>query len=322
MAKKAYIGVAGESALVDVQLETLGVEEMLNTYLEVACTYSDIGAEPIITDDGTYGWGSNAGTIEESHNLAYEIRTDQLSLTTSANYGFYAITSDGRYKARITFIDYSINATPDEIFVYEIGTKQGRPVETKKMYIGIDNVARKIKKAYVGVDNVARLCYTAGVEWRKYSCALNTSDGHYKQDSVPSGGASILARKTDSTYPMYTDYGFSSSTGFYATVNEGDWFGDALVGALYITDDIVQRYDSVYSTDSGDGYTRYNMVTLASATWVEGTTTFSKGDTDYGSVYVDEGVLPGEGILLKGSANDSYCILSVNATTNYYYEKV
>jgi hypothetical protein len=33
----------------------------------------------------------------------------------------------------------------------------------KKIYTGINNVARKVKKIYVGVGNIARLCYTAFV---------------------------------------------------------------------------------------------------------------------------------------------------------------
>ena len=33
----------------------------------------------------------------------------------------------------------------------------------KRVYLGINNIARKVKKIYIGVGNVARLCYTAFV---------------------------------------------------------------------------------------------------------------------------------------------------------------
>lgn len=32
----------------------------------------------------------------------------------------------------------------------------------KEQYIGVNNVARKVTKGYIGVNNVARLCFAAG----------------------------------------------------------------------------------------------------------------------------------------------------------------
>lgn len=39
----------------------------------------------------------------------------------------------------------------------------------KKQYVGVGGVARRVKKAYIGVDGVARMCFLSGYVWDVYN---------------------------------------------------------------------------------------------------------------------------------------------------------
>lgn len=190
--------------------------------------------------------------------------------------------------------------------------------EAKHIYIGINGIARKVKKAYVGVNGIARLFYQAGVEWTKYSCT-RTSSTSYTKEATPSGGATTRTLYNDQAYAAPSSYSFSSSQGYY-TDDTSTWYGDSMVGFYDVSPTVVQRYASVQSSSTDGGYTQYNMTTVASA--IKSTSySYSKGNTNYGAITADEGSLPEDGTLVKGSATGSYCVLLINGTY-YYYEKV
>lgn len=63
--------------------------------------------------------------------------------------------------------------------------------KVKKMYIGIDGVARKVKKAYIGVDGVAQLLYSSTfdftVKFNNTSYVLHSFDGWTWNDLIENG---------------------------------------------------------------------------------------------------------------------------------------
>ena len=71
--------------------------------------------------------------------------------------------------------------------------------------------------------------------------------------------------------------------------------------------------------DKGTGWINYKCDNVAHAIKTV-TTIYSKGDTSYGSIYVDKNEMPEDGQLIEGSADGAYCVIKVGGSF-YYYEK-
>lgn len=156
-----------------------------------------------------------------------------------------------------------------------------------------------------------------GVKWLKYSCNVVT-DTTYTQSNI----STYVMKKTENTYHMsryYTNYIFSEKYGFEGR-DAQDRYGGQATGCYYVTDTVVWQYaNPTYFEDQVGQYTQYTCPRVAEAT-KHTTTTYSKGGTGYGAVYVDKDDLPEDGQLIEGSADGAYCVIKVGNTT-YYYEK-
>ena len=96
--------------------------------------------------------------------------------------------------------------------------------KVKQPYIGVDNVARKVKSGFVGVDNVARQYYESVVynTWKKWN-NINGANFYLKDMTINSvvGSASYYASTSISidnglTPPKFL--GVNMSTGYSATM--------------------------------------------------------------------------------------------------------
>lgn len=186
--------------------------------------------------------------------------------------------------------------------VYAVGTKA---------FLTVDGVHRKVKKMFRTTDGVHRLCYQFGIEWKKYSC--NYSEG-YSQYTGTLSGTSSMPLSAISNVTWYDSYGFSSDNGFYGVgpntgVSNPEVIANARCHFVTATSvDKVTSYDDTY-------------IYLEEVGRANGTFSYSKGDTEYGSVYAEEGTLPEDGTCVNGSATGTSCVLQIDGTY-YYYEKV
>lgn len=156
-----------------------------------------------------------------------------------------------------------------------------------------------------------------GVKWLKYSCnAVTTKTYSQKPPEYVTPGYAPRTRTNSSSYSVYTGYTFSEKSGFEGT-GHTMCRGNALSGYYEVSDTQVVRYAN--ETNNGNGTTNYSCPIIAEASEYS-KTTYSKGGTDYGAVYVDKNELPESGQLIEGSASGSYCVIKVNGTI-YYYEK-
>ena len=169
-----------------------------------------------------------------------------------------------------------------------------------------------------------------GVTWKKYNCDVTTKKDKYiettqnigKTSTIQNGEPKISEQEWQKS-TFYTGYTFSQTDGYKGTgavrLNDPDSVGYyeinsssqvwKVTSVVYVKEDTTYRYHNVTSElvaecTGGSTYTYYN-----------------KGSTLYGEITVDEGALPEDGTILKGSATGSYCVVKVGSTT-YYYEKV
>lgn len=199
--------------------------------------------------------------------------------------------------------------------------------KVKQPYIGIDGVARKVTKCYVGVDNVARLCYMAGTQWEKWNCTRTLVDDYWKEN--PTSG---LIGRTDyydyaaglASYDYHASYGFSRSSGFYASDPAGFDTSDPLSNANWCyevsnaTVRVINIVEPVYGSDSTTitAY-RFHREIVAVCERVR-EYSYSKGTTSYGAVTVPGEGMPSEGTYVEGSIAQGYCVRYVNGTYYYY----
>ena len=67
--------------------------------------------------------------------------------------------------------------------------------KVKKMYIGVDGIARKVQKAYVGVDSTARLFFSAELKLNYYGTATDLLEAQ--------GGDNVVAATTVGNYALF-----------------------------------------------------------------------------------------------------------------------
>ena len=72
------------------------------------------------------------------------------------------------------------------------------------MYVGVNNVARRIKKAYLGINNVARCIFSSDIVY-KYGTATNFSQERQ-----------YLAATTVGNYALF---GGGENSSYYSTVD-------------------------------------------------------------------------------------------------------
>jgi hypothetical protein len=196
----------------------------------------------------------------------------------------------------------------------------------KKAYLTVDGVMRRAKKMYRVVNGVFAKCYQLGVEWMKYSCNKRT-ESWYTQTSSGVG----------STYNPTSYWGNSYEFTFYTGYEWGGgsqgWVGTGAVsvrpqeavGYYNVYGDMVVHIEFTVPGPASPGLPKPNTTglggTIVAAANYSSTTIYSKGSTNYGVVYAEEGKVPDGGSLVKGSANGSYCVAKVGSTY-YYYEKV
>lgn len=189
-----------------------------------------------------------------------------------------------------------------------------------KRYENVGGVARSIVAAYTNVSGAARQFFRlGGVKWRKWSCQVTTEHSYTRTDYGVGETQSFTVGESSVWWTTWGSYTFSGSSGF-----EGDYgdYGkadpDTIVGRYSLADTEVREWISC--TDLGNG--KWELVwevvgTAEEYSWYD----YTKGTTDYGVVYAEEGALPADGTLEEGSATGSYCIL-LTGGTYYYYEKV
>ena len=77
----------------------------------------------------------------------------------------------------------------------------------KKQYIGVNGIARKVKKIYVGVNGVARLCFSAST--LQFIGFTNTSTNGGYGEAVATKDGNSLYLSASGTGPTAIDAGFN-----------------------------------------------------------------------------------------------------------------
>lgn len=186
-------------------------------------------------------------------------------------------------------------------------------------YVGVDNVARKIIYGYIGVDGVARKFMQSGVEWTKYSCTTDTTYDYVQTDKgvgTTLGGNAWYS--VGFQINAHSGYDFSSDRGFYGTGGIGRVTATEAIGYYEVQDTDVYTIDNVEETvhNGKDQWCIYKTRVAAANRYSY--TYYTKGTTNYGTVYAKKGALPEEGTCVSGSANGAYCVLKINGILYYY----
>lgn len=200
----------------------------------------------------------------------------------------------------------------------------------KKAYLTVDGKHRMIKKMYHIINGVHRLCYQLGIEWIKFSCNV-TTDTHYtetNESATQSVGDSIGGESKhglpNGTVTVYTDYAFDSDRGYYG-IDQVTVAAEDIAGYYRVVNTQVICYTGssyVEDPDFGSYGGYWYLYGYIDALATGGTSYYySKGSTNYGTVYVEEGAIPDGGTRVSGSEAVGYCVVNVGGTY-YYYEKV
>lgn len=155
-----------------------------------------------------------------------------------------------------------------------------------------------------------------GVKWSKFDCKVTTKTTYI--ETTPTSFTMSINQPADKYAYSYADYRFTTDQGFIGTNEIKHTNGRHMTG-YHVEDTSVYVYED-NGTDLGTGWIKYSCSNVAKA-YKDVTTTYSKGSTSYGAVYVDKEDLPEEGQLIEGSASGSYCVIKVNGNF-YYYERV
>jgi hypothetical protein len=154
-----------------------------------------------------------------------------------------------------------------------------------------------------------------GVKWLKFDCKVTTKTTY--TETIPMELKLNINHPANEPTYSYSDYYFTTDSGFSGGTNIRHENGRNMYG-YHVTDTNVYIYEND-KVDSGTGWITYNCRNVAHADKTV-TTIYSKGDTIYAPIYIDDNELPESGQLIEGSANDSYCVIKVDGTI-YYYEK-
>ena len=159
-----------------------------------------------------------------------------------------------------------------------------------------------------------------GVKWLKYSCNVVTNTTYTKQ-AIPSNIPMNRTENSNHRIICYSDYIFAEDRGFEGR-NKHECYGNQATGYYYVDDtDVYQYANPTYSENEFGQYTHYTNCPHIAEAAKRTTTTYSKGGTGYGAIYVDKNELPESGQLIEGSADGEYCVIKINDTC-YYYEMV
>lgn len=153
-----------------------------------------------------------------------------------------------------------------------------------KAYITVDAVHRKVLKGFLTVDGVHKLCYLLGLAWKKYNCIVGSDTSTYLVQSGWTYTNTTSRSDNGGETTVYTSYTFNSSTGFVLgsamTVDLSTWTGTMYAGGG------TEISRAVVSSDKVTYYMNY--ATQKTSTY----TTYSKGSTDYGTIYAEEDAYP------------------------------
>ena len=172
--------------------------------------------------------------------------------------------------------------------------------KVKKGYIGIDEVARKIKKAYVGIGGVARPCWSgSGLEYYGLIDSLNpgrrnpsgTTVGNYAIFAGGYDGSSVTA-STDAYDASLTKVSVSVLSSAKQDHNMGAHIGDyAIFGTGLVSGGVASTVDTYSSSltkgtasSFTTGVTAYNKASVGDYVLFTGGTT---NTTQYNYNYVN-----------------------------------
>ena len=200
-------------------------------------------------------------------------------------------------------------------------TKDGKHKIVKKVFItGEDLLHHKIKKIFRTTNGLHRIVYSSGVKWSKYDCRESTEVTGYKQVNSTSLW-SVGDTDTRRYYRLnYCDgYYFSSAQGFVGTGYHVATDASEVPSSGYtVGDEIAWQMISCTPIDNGGS-------TIAEVTWeciglciADKETVYVQGETSYGTLEVEEGMLPEEGLLIEGSYAAGYCVRYLNDDYFYY----
>lgn len=191
-----------------------------------------------------------------------------------------------------------------------------------KRYENIGGVAKNVLEAYNNVSGVARQYFAGGNPWRKWNCNYKAaSDVWYVEGETESGhgvGYTWTVNWGGSGMYLSSDYSFDSSEGFIGINGSTVSFSDA-VGYYDVDQTRVSLITNVTQVDSDSYVVTYEVVNVCQGYYYP--SSYSKGTTDYGIVYVPEGQVPENGELKDGSVDGDYCAVYLDGTY-YYYERV
>ncbi len=189
--------------------------------------------------------------------------------------------------------------------------ENGKYIIGKKLFVTEKGVHRKGKKAFLTKDGKHRLVFSAGNDWAKYSCDVIAA--HYKE--TENTGATVESDWVSSKMFLYDYYSFTTEDGYTGTTG-AYYSGGAGVGYYKVSKKQVVRIDSITVNDS---YLHYTGTVVGACEFME--TAYTKGTSDYGKLFADEGELPEAGTLIEGSVAEGYCVLQISGAY-YYYEIV
>ena len=188
----------------------------------------------------------------------------------------------------------------------------------KRIYVGVDNVARKVKKAYETVNGVYVLWWTGCDVWKKYTASRAISS-FYEQDN-----SNIGYEYTDNgayygnpvNMNLYSGYGFTVRDGFvgHAASSDGEYKVDST--AVYVVSMMTVDQDKTTDTNI---YVVTTWRCVASAT-LKSYYYYSKGEY-IESVEAEEGQLPTSETPISTEDNGNLIYVMENGTL-YCYEKM
>ena len=161
-----------------------------------------------------------------------------------------------------------------------------------KMYVGIDNIARKATKGYIGDENgIARLFFDlggsagGGVPWLKYNFTIETTQVpyvSYTEKNSPTAGGTANTVSGYEGYRLDSTDGTFTLTGSHITLTSGVDNGTVYTGGGSSV--------TALTPLAGGGYSA-SVITAVKQTDYTNETTYTLGSL-VGTVYAEEGAYP------------------------------
>lgn len=147
------------------------------------------------------------------------------------------------------------------------------PAEVKKIYIGVNGVARKVKKGYIGINGVARMFYSSEASLDDLMADIRIVEDGSGNSLIVGRNSSGRAYLNFNRYPAAAgDYYVFSFCNGYMSISKATYTGASSTGYSNLTTlfqsnasygNACLYSESIYYSDTGSSRTRVYGATLA-----------------------------------------------------------